>query len=162
MLEFNVGDKAVYPAHGVAQITAIENKSIGGKNIKCYVLKIMHNGMIIMVPSCNVEKVGMRGVVKDKDVRKVFKILRNRDIEIDNQNWNRRYREYMEKIKSGSLLEIAEVMRDLLILKDDKELSFSERRMLDNARELLVKEISIAKDRSEDKVEKEFDSIFNC
>jgi len=162
MPEFNVGDKAVYPAHGVAQVTAIENKSIGGTNMKCYVLKILGNGMTIMVPSIKAEKVGMRSVVCDKDVRKVFKILKMRDVEIDHQNWNRRYRDYMEKIKSGCLIEIAEVMRDLLVLKGDKELSFSERRMLDNARELLVREISIAKDMSEDKIQKQFDSIFSC
>jgi len=162
MPEFNVGDKAVYPAHGVAQVTAIETKSIGGTKMKCYVLKILGNGMTIMVPSINADKVGMRNVVCDKDVRKVFKILKMRDIEIDHQNWNRRYRDYMEKIKSGCLIEIAEVMRDLLVLKGDKELSFSERRMLDNARELLVKEISIAKDMSEEKVQKQFDSIFSC
>ena len=88
------------------------------------------------------------------------RILKQKDISVDSATWNRRYREYMEKIKTGSVFEIAEVLRDLYLLKFDKDLSFGERKMLDTARSLLVKEISIAKAMSEEEVEKEFRTIF--
>ncbi len=159
MLSFRVGDKAVYPAHGVGQVLGIEEKKISGQDMNFYILKIIENGMTIMVPTTNVEKVGMRQLVGAKEIEKVYGILRKRDIAIDNQTWNRRYREYMEKIKTGSIYEIAEVMRDLHLLKDDKELSFGERKMLDMAKGLLVKEISIAKKTTEDKISEEIENV---
>ena len=94
------------------------------------------------------------------EVPKLYSILKKRDVPIDNQTWNRRYREYMDKIKTGSVFEVAEVYRDLLILKVEKDLSFGERKMLDTARNLLVKEISLAKKVGEEQVEKELDKIF--
>jgi len=162
MLSFKIGDKAVYPAHGVGQVTGIEKKEIGGQNLLFYVLKILSNDMTILVPSDAAEKVGMRQVIQKKEVKGVMSILKGRDVEIDHQTWNRRYREYMEKIKTGSVYEIAEVIRDLYILQDDKELSFGERKMLDMARSLLVKELSIARKKKEDEIEKELDKIFKC
>ena len=96
-----------------------------------------------------------------QEIREIFDILRERTIAFDNQTWNRRYREYMEKIKTGSVFEIAEVLRDLYLLKGDKDLSFGERKMLDTARSLLIKELSLAKDCSEEEIETDLKKIFN-
>ncbi len=157
---FKVGDLAVYPAHGVGLIERIESQEISGCRQDFYVMRILDNGMIIMIPTNNVENVGLREIIEHAEVSKLYSILEKRDVPIDNQTWNRRYREYMDKIKTGSVFEVAEVYRDLLILKVEKELSFGERKMLDTARNLLVKEISIAKKVGEEQVEKELDKIF--
>lgn len=158
--QFKPGDKAVYPAHGVGEVKSIETREISGNRQTFYILKILDNGMTIMVPTQNVQSVGLREIINDDQVDEVYDILRERDISIDNQTWNRRYREYMDKIKTGSVYEIAEVMRDLSLLKFDKELSFGERKMLDTARSLLVKELSIAQGISEEHVLKEIQKIF--
>jgi CarD family transcriptional regulator len=157
---FEVGDKAVYPVHGVAEVVALENRDVGGSKIPVYILKILDTGMKIMVPTTNAGSVGLRDLITSKQVQEVYSILKSRDVPRDTQTWNRRYREYMEKIKTGSVFEIAEVLRDLCVLRLTKELSFGERKMLDTARSLLVKEISIAKAMSEEEVEKEFRTIF--
>ena len=157
---FNIGDKAVYPVHGVGVIESIEIMEVSGKKQSFYILRILDNEMKIMIPEDNVNHVGMREVVNRREVTKVYEILRRRDIVVDNQTWNRRQREYTDKIKSGSIYEIAEVFRDLNNLKNDKDLSFGERRMMDTAQNLLVKEISVAKDVSENKVKEEFRKIF--
>ena len=103
---------------------------------------------------------GLRKVIDRAMVSKVYKVLRQKKVETDQQTWNRRYREYTEKIKTGSILEIAKVLRDLFVLKGDKELSFGERKMLDTARNLLVKELSIARSHSEEKILEELRHIF--
>jgi CarD family transcriptional regulator len=160
---FRVGDKAVYPAHGVGEISAIETREISGQQQIFYILRILENGMKIMVPMKNAGSVGLRQVIPKDKVREVFSILKVKETSIGNsQTWNRRYREYMEKIKTGSVFEVAEVLRDLYLLKFDKELSFGERKMLDTARTLLVKELSIAKNVKEEQVEEELKHIFNC
>jgi CarD family transcriptional regulator len=157
---FSVGDLAVYPAHGVGKIERIENQEISGCCQDFYVMRILDNDMIIMIPTHNVDNVGLREIIGRKEVPKVFSILQKRDLPVDNQTWNRRYREYMEKIKTGSAFEVAEVYRDLLMLKLEKELSFGERKMLDTARNLLVKEISLARKVGEEQVEEDLDRIF--
>jgi CarD family transcriptional regulator len=157
---FKVGEKVVYPAHGVGEIESIETKTISGTLKKFYMLRILDSDMTIMIPTENVNAVGLRRIIGKDMVAKVYKILRNKKVEIDQQTWNRRYREYTEKIKTGSVLEIAKVLRDLFVLKGDKELSFGERKMLDTARNLLVKELAIAKSYSEDKIMEELKTIF--
>ena len=157
---FKVGDLAVYPAHGVGLIERIETQEISGCRQDFYVMRILDNDMIIMIPTNNVENVGLRDIIEHTEVPKLYSILKKRDVPIDKQTWNRRYREYMDKIKTGSVFEVAEVYRDLLILKVEKDLSFGERKMLDTARNLLVKEISLAKKVGEEQVEKELDKIF--
>lgn len=159
MHEFKVGDKVVYPAHGVGKVDAIQARKISGSEQKFYMITILESGMKIMVPLGQSETVGLRKVVDASTVKKVFDILKDRKVKIDTQTWNRRYREYTQKIKTGSVLEIASVIRDLTVLKTDKELSFGERRMLDTAQGLLVKELSIAKASTEDSVQKELDKI---
>ena len=157
---FKVGDLAVYPAHGVGLIERIETQEISGCRQDFYVMRILDNDMIIMIPTNNVENVGLREIIEHTEVPKLYSILKKRDVPIDNQTWNRRYREYMDKIKTGSVFEVAEVYRDLLILKIEKDLSFGERKMLDTARNLLVKEISLAKKVGEEQVEEELDKMF--
>src|SRR5207247_5344563 len=122
---------------------------------KFYMLRIIDSDMTIMIPTENVQTVGLRRIIGKDMVAKVYRILRDKKVEIDQQTWNRRYREYTEKIKTGSVLEIAKVLRDLFVLKGDKELSFGERKMLDTARNLLVKELAIAKSHSEEKIMEE-------
>ena len=157
---FKVGEKVVYPAHGVGVIEGVQTKVISGSERKFYMLRIIDSDMTIMIPTENVEAVGLRRVIGKDTVTKIYKILRQKKVEGDSQTWNRRYREYTEKIKTGSPLEIAKVLRDLLVLKGDKELSFGERKMLDTARSLLVKELSIAKANSEEKIMEELKTIF--
>ena len=159
---FKVGDKAVYPGHGVAEVIGIERKEISGHDMNFYILEILDNGMKVMIPTSNVATVGMREIISEKEADDVFKILRKKEKVVESTTWNRRYREYMEKIKTGSVFEVAKVLRDLYLLKSDKDLSFGERKMLDTARSLLVKEIAIAKNMTEDEIENEFRVIFKC
>ena len=161
-VSFQVGDKAVYPAHGVAEITGIETKEIGGTKHTFYILRILENGMRIMVPTKNVAQVGLRQVATKTEVKEVYDILKSREVSVEGQTWNRRYREYMEKIKTGSVFEIAEVLRDLSLLKHDKDLSFGERKMLDTARSLLVRELAVAKNAKEEKIQRELEDMFKC
>jgi len=158
---FKKGDLAVYPAHGVGIIETIETQEISGCRQDFYIIRILDNNMKIMVPTQNVENVGLREIIGHKEVSKLYSILKKRDIVIDNQTWNRRYREYMDKIKTGSVFEVAEVYRDLLMLKEEKDLSFGERKMLDTARTLLVKEISLAKKVAEEQIENDLDNMFS-
>jgi CarD family transcriptional regulator len=158
---FKIGDMAVYPAHGVGVIEKIETQEISGCQQDFYVMRILDNNMLIMIPTKNVGNVGLRDIIGQREVLELYSILEERDVILDSQTWNRRYRDYMDKIKSGSVFEVAEVYRDLLILKLEKELSFGERKMLDTARGLLVKEISLAKKIEEAQVEKDLDRIFS-
>jgi len=160
-VSFRVGDKAVYPAHGVAEVTGIETKEISGTKHTFYILRILENGMRIMVPTKNAAQVGLRAIVGKSEVKEVYGILKSRDVTVEGQTWNRRYREYMEKIKTGSVFEVAEVLRDLSLLKHGKDLSFGERKMLDTARSLLVKELAVAKSAKEEKVARELEEIFS-
>lgn len=156
-LPFQVGDKAVYPAHGVAEVTGIEKHEVGGEQQSFYILRILDNGVKVMIPTgAN----GLREIMSDKEVGEVFVVLKKKEISVESTTWNRRYREYKDKIDSGDPRQIAEVLRDLCLLKNDKDLSFGERKMLDTAKSLLVKELSIAKEVNEDQVEAEFSQIF--
>ena len=159
-MQFKVGEKVVYPAHGVGVIERVQSRTIAGTEKKFYMLRFLESDMTIMVPMENVASVGLRRIIGKDMVAKVYRILRDKKVEIDQQTWNRRYREYTEKIKTGSVLEIAKVLRDLFVLKGDKELSFGERKMLDTARNLLVKELAIAKSFSEEKIMEELRTIF--
>src|SRR5438477_653659 len=159
---FKTGDKAVYPGQGVGEVMGIEHTEVAGQRQSFYVLRILENGMRIMIPINKVGSVGLREIISEEDVKQVYAILKEKDISVDSTTWNRRYREYMEKIKTGSVFEIAEVLRDLQRLKGDKELSFGERKMLDTARTLLIKEIAVATKSKEGKIEERLDRIFAC
>ena len=159
--EFNPGDLAVYPAHGVGRIEAIESREIGGNKQDFYIMKILESSMVIMIPTQNVDSVGLRNVISGREIDRVYDVMKNKqEVSIDNQTWNRRYREYMDKIKTGSLYDVAEVFRDLFLLKLTKDLSFGERKLLDTAQGLLLKELCTAEDKDENTVMSEIESLF--
>ncbi|MBM4387456.1 MAG: CarD family transcriptional regulator [Deltaproteobacteria bacterium] len=157
---YRIGDLTVYPAQGVTEITGIESREISGNEELFYVLTVLNTGRKIMVPLNKATMVGLRDVIDEKEVESVYDILRERPIKLDTQNWNRRYRKFLDKIKTGSLFDVAEVLRDLYLLRYDKPLSFKERTIFDVAKSLLVKELSIVKKTDESRVEKELDKIF--
>ncbi len=158
---FSEGDMAVYPAHGVGVIKAVETKTIGGTDQSFYVLEILDNSMRIMIPTESSTNVGLRAIVGEDEVGDILAILSDRTVELGAQTWNRRYRDYMEKIKTGSVHEVAVVLRDLFLLSVDKDLSYGERKMLDTAKNLLVKELSLAQNTGEDDVTKTIEAIFS-
>src|SRR5689334_22603589 len=156
-VQFKVGDKAVYPAQGVAEVVSIEEKDIAGTRQKFYVLRILETDRKIMVPVDKAKNVGLRPPIAETDIREICAILKETNVQFDNQTWNRRYRGFMDKIKTGYVFDVAEVMRDLYRLKAVKSLSFGERRMLETARQLIVKEIAVARKKSEEKVQAEIE-----
>ena len=158
--EFKVGDLAVYPAHGVGEIQAIESRVVNGEKHDFYIMKVLENGMVIMIPISNVESVGLRDIINKKEIPKVYEIMKARTDGVPAQTWNRRYREYMDKIKTGSLYDVAEVFRDLSLLKLTKDLSFGERKLFDTAQVLLVRELSTAKNTDEETIISELESLF--
>lgn len=157
--DFIIGDKAVYPSQGVAEVVGIEQKEISGKIQRFYVLRVLESDNRIMVPTDKSGQVGLRRIAGEEEIDEVRQILKEKDIHVDRQTWNRRYRGFMEKIRSGSLFEVAEVFRDLYRLKGMKPLSFGERRMLDTARGLIVQELSVAQAEDENKVEQELNKL---
>ncbi len=155
---YEIGNFVVCPGHGVGQITNVESKDLGGETIEFSIIKLITNGMTVMVP--NNKKDGMRNLVEDEEITDVFTLLNDHDVKLDTSTWNRRHREYLAKVKTGSLLEIADVLRSLFLLKVSKKLSFGERKMMDQCKELIVKEIAISSGSAEADVDGRIDSIF--
>jgi CarD family transcriptional regulator len=145
----------------VGEVTDIRVQKIGGRERTFYILKILDNGTKIMVPTETASQTGLRKVISRAEAKKVMSILKSKEVAVRTQPWNRRYREYMEMLKSGSPFEVAKVLRDLSRLKSDKDLSFGERRLLETARSLLVSELALALKVREAKVDKDIDVIFN-
>ena len=156
---FKIGDYAVCPGHGVGQICNIEERDLGGESKSFYVAKIVSNGMTVMVPTDSVD--GIRPLVKENDVEEVYELLKDHDVEVDNSTWNRRYRDYMNKIKTGSLIEIAEVLRALFLLKEKKNLSFGEKKMLEQCRDLISQEISLSGGGEKREIDTKINSFFD-
>ncbi|ATW27079.1 CarD family transcriptional regulator [Candidatus Formimonas warabiya] len=148
---FRIGDKVVYPMHGAGVIEAIEEKEILGEKRSYYVMKIPIGDMKVMVPMDNVEEIGLRQVIDDVGFQKVMAILNDRKSPMSS-NWNRRYRANMEKIKSGNIYEVAEVVRNLMLRDREKSLSSGEKKMLDYARQILISELVLSKGQEEGKV----------
>ena len=161
-MELKVGDMVVYPAQGVSRVEGIEEKVIGDVAMRFFVLSVLDADKRIMVPENKVSDVDIRYVISEDEVDEVFDILRDRNVSFNHGTWNRRYRAYVEKIKTGSIFEIAEVLRDLNLIKVDKNLSFGERKMLDQARRLLTQELTVAMGCTEVEVERELESVFNA
>ena len=161
MHEYKVGDKAVYAGHGVGRIVSIETTEMYGCKQTFYRMEVLETGMKILVPVSNAEEKGMRPIITNDEIDQVLSICRQKDIKIDTQTWNRRHREYMEKIKTGSLYEIAEVFRDLYVLKGAKELSFGEKKMLDLAKGHLLRELSLATSKDDLKTREEVPQMFD-
>ena len=140
---YRVGTKVVYPTHGVGLVEAIEKKEVSGKRQSFYILRIIGSGMTIMVPTKNAKRVGLREVIGSSEIPKVMAILKKNDLEIS-PNWNRRFKDNLERIKTGSLYEVALVLRKLVLLQKERNLSFGEKKMLENVRKLIISEISHA------------------
>lgn len=160
-IAFRIGDKAVHPQHGVGEVTAIERKEISGNVIELYVLRILDNGMKVMVSKAAAHQVGLREVMSVAQADKVLDTMRARQVAVDLQPWSRRFRAYTEMIKSGSPFEVAKVLRDMYRLKFDKDLSFGERRLLDQAKSLLFKELALAKKMTEQQLLDQVAEIFS-
>ncbi len=159
-MQFAVGDKAVVPALGVGIVKEIVSLDMEGASYQVYVIKILDNGLTYKVPVNNTGANGIREVIPLESVEKVYEVLRDRKTPADKQTWNRRYREYMNKIKTGDPLEVAAVLRDLARLKSEKTLSFGERKMYDQAHSLIVQEVAVAKDVDEQVIKDEIEEIF--
>jgi CarD family transcriptional regulator len=158
---FAIGDLAVYPAHGVGRIEAIEQKQFDGKIHAFYVMRILNNDMKIMIPKKNTENVGLRHIIEETEIFKIYDLMRDQHIDFAPKTWNRRYREYMDKIKTGSVYELAVVIRDMYLRQREKSLSFGEKKMLETALSLLVKEISLARGEKENVVFSEIEGFFS-
>jgi CarD family transcriptional regulator len=159
---FKVGDMAVHPNHGVGEVIEIENRDLGGRSTSCYVIKIRDSDLKVMVPTEAASRVGLRPVMKKKEALKILDILKAPEVAVDLQPWNRRFRAYTEMLKSGLPSEIAKVLRDMYRLKFDKDLSFGERRLLDQARSLLIQELALAKKVAPAAMEGEIQQIFSA
>lgn len=157
---FNIGDKVVYPMHGAGVIEGIEEKEILGEKRKYYVMKMPIGDMKVMIPVDNVEEIGIREIIDNEDMEKVLDILKGDQTKMP-QNWNRRYRLNMEKIKSGDIFEIAAVVRNLMIRDAEKGLSTGERKMLNSAKQMLISEIVLASDYDPEETERLIDDAVN-
>ena len=155
---FQFSEYVVCPGHGVGQVAGVEEKELGGQLKSFYNVKIIGNGMKVMIPTDS--KDGLRSLVSKKEVDKVFDLLSDHDVELDTSTWNRRHREYLFKIKTGSLLEIADVLRSLFLLKYTKTLSFGEKKMLEQCKALLVEEMALSQGRPENQVDLDIESCF--
>jgi CarD family transcriptional regulator len=160
MNNFDVGDKAVYPAHGVGEILAVESREVMGLKMMVYVMRILDRNMTITIPVSKSIEVGLRPVMNIDEVDEVFLVLKQRRKVIEGQTWNRRFREYSDKIRTGSALEIAQVLRDLYILRSGKALSYGEKRMLTTAIELLSQEIAVARGQAASAAQEQILSAF--
>jgi CarD family transcriptional regulator len=161
-VNFKVGDKAVHPAHGVGEVTSIDERDIGGTKQMFYTLRILDNQMKVMVPMSAAAQVGLRGIMSSKEADAILETMRAREVAVDLQPWSRRFRVYTEMIKSGSPTEVAKVLRDMNRLKFDKDLSFGERRLLDQAKSLLMKELAFAKKMRETDLAEQVRQIFSA
>lgn len=161
---FKVGDVVVYPIHGVARITAIKPENIGGIDQLCYILetelKTASPKPVIKLPVAKAEANRVRKIVDEQETPQVIDVLKRRGMKTDSQTWNRRNREYQEKMRTGDIFKAAEVFRDLSLLKETKDLSHGERRLFDQARNLLIKELSIARKTGEKEIEEMLATIF--
>ncbi|HHT02234.1 MAG TPA: CarD family transcriptional regulator [Firmicutes bacterium] len=149
---FKVGDKVVYPMHGAGVIEAVEEKEVLGESKRYFIMRLPLGGMKVMIPTDAARDSGLRGVIAPAEVERVLGVLRAQKTNMSS-NWNQRYRANLEKIKSGDVYEVAEVVRNLVKRDREKGLSTGERKMLDNARQILVSELVLAQDSKEEDVQ---------
>lgn len=141
---FNIGDRVVYPMHGAGIIEAIEEREILGQRKQYYIMKLPIGDMKVMIPVDGVDGVGLRQVIGQEDLSRVLDVLAGERTKMST-NWNRRYRANAEKLKSGNIFEVAEVVRNLTLREKEKGLSTGERKMLDSAKQILVSEVVLAR-----------------
>ncbi len=156
---FDVGDKVVYPRHGAGTIVAIEEREVLGEKKKYYIMQLPVGNMRVMIPLDREKEIGLRSVISIVETEKVLRILRGEGTSMA-KNWNRRYRANMEKIKTGDIYVISEVVRNLTLRDLEKGLSTGEKKMLNNARQILISELVLAQDSSEEEVTSTIDEIF--
>lgn len=152
---FNVGDKVVYPMHGAGVIQGIEEKNILGAKESYYIIK-MPGEVKVMVPTAKAEEIGVRNIIDEETAGKVFKVLETDSTEMS-LNWNKRYRDNMEKMKSGDIYQIADVVRNLSFKQKERGLSTGEKKMLLNAKQILVSELTLAENSQKEKIEEMVD-----
>lgn len=159
---FNVDELVVYPAQGVGRVERIESQTIGGSEAEFYIVRILSNNVTLMVPVSNAVNVGLRPVCTSSKGESVLKSLEDRSdfTGYSGQNWNRRYREYSEKLKTGDLADVSYVLKELILIGKDKELSFGERRLLEQAMGLMSMELAFALDKEQPQVRQEIESKF--
>jgi len=157
---FSIGDKVVYPMHGAGIIEAIEEKEIMGKKQSYYILRMALGQMQVMVPLDSVNNIGLRQIIDKEGVEKVISILREKGKELTS-SWNRRYRMHLEKMKTGDIYEVAGVVRNLSLREKEKGLSSGERKMLENARQILISELVLVVNRDEEEIEYLVNQEFN-
>ena len=156
---FNVGDKIVYPMHGAGTIDAIEEKDVLGQKQSYYILK-MPGEVKVMVPTAKAEEVGVRSIIDKESAEKVIGVLERDETAMD-KNWNKRYRDNMEKMKSGDIYEVADVVRNLSFKQKEKGLSTGEKKMLNNAKQILVSELVLAEHATQEEVEQLVENKIN-
>jgi CarD family transcriptional regulator len=157
-MPFDVGDKVVYPHHGAATIEKREKKEAFGKKQDYLVLRLAYGDLTLMVPADNAEEIGLRDVINDEEVEEVFAVLRKKEARMPT-NWSRRFKNHVEKLKSGDIYQVAEVVRNLTIREKDKGLSAGEKRMLGKARQILVSELTFALNADEETAEAKLDEV---
>lgn len=158
-MTFSVGETVVYPNHGAAVIEDIETRKIKGEDQDYLVLRIVaQNDLIVRIPACNLDLVGVRDVVDEEGLELVFGVLRAEHVE-EPTNWSRRYKANLEKLHSGDVMKVAEVVRDLWRRDRERGLSAGEKRMLAKARQILVSELALAEHTNEDKAEVRLDEV---
>ena len=157
-MEFKVGEVVVYPHHGAARIADIEQREMRGETLDYLVLQILHSDLEVRVPVKNSELVGVRDMVNEEGLQKVFSVLRETDVE-EAGNWSRRYKANQERLASGDINKVAEVVRDLWRRDQGKGLSAGEKRMLSKARQILVSELALAKKVADDRAEEMLDEV---
>lgn len=155
-MAFEIGDKVVYPNHGIGVVEDITADTLPESNHSFYKLRILSNATVVKVPIENVDGVGLRRVITEKDVERIFDLLENRKIE-QHSNWKGRYKDNSDKMRSGSIYDVAGVLKDLSFLSKKKSLSFREKRMLDRARFLIVSEVAEVAEEPHDLVEQKID-----
>ncbi|HLV10636.1 MAG TPA: CarD family transcriptional regulator [Halanaerobiales bacterium] len=156
---FKIGDKVVYPNHGAGTIVAIEQKVILGEKKEYYIMKLPIGEMKVMIPVKKVEEIGIRPVIDENEANEVLCLLRGEKSKMS-KNWNRRYRANMEKLKTGDIYEVAEVVRNLTIRDQEKGLSTGEKKMLNNSRQILISELVLSKDMREEEIESLINNVF--
>ena len=157
-MTFDVGDKVVYPHHGAATIEKREKKEAFGEKRDYLVLRLAYGDLTLMVPADNAEEIGLRDVINDEEVEEVFAVLRKKEARMPT-NWSRRFKNHVEKLKSGDIYQVAEVVRNLSIREADKGLSAGEKRMLARARQILVSELTFALNVDEEAAEARLDEV---
>jgi CarD family transcriptional regulator len=159
-MRLRVGDKVVFPPHGVVEVVGMERHEIEGHSEQFYQLRSIHRGLRVMIPASRTNRPGLRPIVDEQEIADAFKLLRKRKKTINAPTWSKRQKACLERLRTGSIFDVAVVLRDLYLTKRTKELSIAERRLLETTHELFVTEAALATRRTEDDIDAELRTIF--